>query len=276
MGLESSSLNKLIQPEQRLITLTGAGGKTSLSHWLGSLLKANRKRVITTTTTKILPPSRGHIVLKADGPDFINRVRTAFTAVSGITVARDYDPDSGKLLGISRETVSELLDAELADVILVEGDGAARKPLKAPAGHEPVIPVESDLCIGVMGIDAVYRTMSKGCVHRSEIFSAVSGTKTGDVIRPRHLIRLAESRMGLFKGSPAGCAKAVFLNKTDSPGGMELAAEFTRLLARTNWTATGSPDIKWFAGSVHNREIFTLPQIIPALSPEQIMQPAFS
>lgn len=270
MGLDSTGINDLIQPEQRLITLTGAGGKTSLSNWVESFLRANKKRVITTTTTKILPPKRGHIVLQADGPDFFNRIRIALAAVSGVTIAGDYDPASGKLLGVSRETVSALLEAELADTILVEGDGAARKPLKAPAGHEPVIPHESGLCIGVMGIDAVYRTMSKACVHRSELFSTVSGAANGDVIRPRHLIKLAESDLGLFKGVPEGCSKAVFLNKTDSPGGMELLAEFARLLG---WT--GRADIKWFAGSVHSREIFTFPQNIPTLPLEPKMQLVF-
>ncbi len=260
MGLDSTSISELIQPEQRLITLTGAGGKTSLSNWVESFLRANKKRVITTTTTKILPPKRGHVVLQADGPDFFNRVRAAFTAVSGVTIAGDYDKASGKLRGVSRETISAMLDAELADVILVEGDGAARKPLKAPAGHEPVIPQESGLCIGVMGIDAVYRTMSEACVHRSELFSAISGATNGDVIRPRHLIKLAESSLGLFKGVSKGCSKAVFLNKTDSPGGMELLAEFARLL---DWTSR--TDINWFAGSVHSREIFTFPQATPTM-----------
>lgn len=271
MGLDSTSISELIQPEQRLITLTGAGGKTSLSNWVESFLRANKKRVITTTTTKILPPKRGHIVLQADGPGFFNRVRTAFAAISGVTIASDYDPASGKLLGVSRETISALLGAELADVILVEGDGAARKPLKAPAEHEPVIPVESELCIGVMGIDAVYRTMSEACVHRSELFSSISGAAQGDVIRPRHLIKLAESNLGLFKGVSERCSKAVFLNKTDSPGGIELLAEFERLLEWTSRT-----DIKWFAGSVRNREIFTFPQTIPTLPLEQKMQLVFS
>jgi len=271
MGLDSIGLNELIQPEQRLITLTGAGGKTSLSHWLESFFKANRKRVITTTTTKILPPSRGHIVLQADGPDLIDRVRTAFATVSGFTIARDYDPESGKLLGISRETVSALHNSRLADVILVEGDGAARKPLKAPAKHEPVIPHETGLCIGVMGLDAVYRSLNEYNVHRNTVFAAVTGAGQRDVVRPRHLIRLAESEMGIFKGIPADCAKAVFLNKTDSPGGVELAGEFIRHLAETN-----RPDIKWFAGSVRNREIFKLSQTEPELPPELQMQLAFS
>ncbi|WP_419784258.1 selenium cofactor biosynthesis protein YqeC [Maridesulfovibrio sp.] len=271
MGLDSIGLNELIQPEQRLITLTGAGGKTSLSHWLESFFKSNRKRAITTTTTKILPPSGGHIVLEADGPDLIDRVRTAFATVSGFTIARDYDPDSGKLLGISRETVSKLHNSRLADVILVEGDGAARKPLKAPADHEPVIPHETDLCIGVMGLDAVYRILSESSVHRSTIFAKITGADKRDVIRPRHLIKLAESEVGIFKGVPADCSKAVFLNKTDSPGGMELADEFIRHLAETN-----RPDIKWFAGSVRDKKIFALSQTDPELPLEREMQLAFS
>lgn len=270
MGLDISRLNELIQHDQRLITLTGAGGKTSLSHWLASFLNAAGKRVIITTTTKIFPPSRGHIILQADGQDFMKRIRTALNISPSITVARDFDHESGKLLGLKRKEVSALHKSRLADVILVEGDGADRKPLKAPAEHEPVIPIETELCIGVMGIDAVYRRLSENSVHRSLIFAVLTGAVRRDVIRPEHLISLAEAKNGLFKDSPAGSRKAVFLNKTDSPDGMQLADEFARLLAKPL-----KLKIKWFAGSVRNKEIFTFSQPTPAVQPEQEMQPAF-
>ncbi len=268
-ALDTCNLNAL--SEYRLITLTGAGGKTSLSHLLGSLFKSDRKRIITTTTTKILPPDRGHIVLQADGPDFMGRVRAALDIFSCITVARDYDTNSGKLLGLTPETVSVLYRSGIADNILVEGDGAARKPLKAPAAHEPVVPAETDLCIGVMGIDAVYRTMSEGCVHRGDIFSQITGCHKGDIITPHHLITLAGSARGLFKECPDSCPKIAFLNKTDSPGGAELTAEFIRLLSGKIKT-----EVEWFAGSVREKEIYPLLNFIPQPSLKKEMQLAFS
>lgn len=266
-----SDPHALISDEHRLIALTGAGGKTSLMCWLSMFFKAEGKRVITTTTTKILPPPRGHVVLQNDGPDFTERVQSALQLFPSVTVAHDLDTASGKLLGLSRETISTLHNTEMADLILVEADGAARKPLKAPAKHEPVIPKETTLCIGVMGIDAVYRTMSEACVHRSKIFAKITGTDTGSVITPRHLITLAKSANGLFKGCPENCQKISFLNKTDSPGGEELVSEFNRLL-----TAERTEEIEWVAGSVRNGVIFPVLNMIPKQPTTPEIRLAFS
>ncbi len=254
-----SSTNSLISNNHTLITLTGAGGKTSLMRWLAMFSRAEGKRVITTTTTKILPPPRGHIVLQNDGPNFEERVQSALQLFSEITVAQDFDISTGKLLGLSRKLVSILHNSEMADLILVEADGAARKPLKAPADHEPIIPEETDLCIGIMGLDAVYRTLHEANVHRSEIFSKITGAKKGYGVTPRHLITLAESKKGLFKGCTEACNKIAFLNKTDSPGGKELVSEFSRLL-----TPEKIKKIKWVAGSARNGVFFPVMNIIPS------------
>ncbi|MBI9109582.1 selenium cofactor biosynthesis protein YqeC [Maridesulfovibrio ferrireducens] len=263
--MDLSGPNSLISDKHRLIALTGAGGKTTLVRWLSMFFKAEKKRVISTTTTKILPPPRGHIVLQSDGPHFAERIHSALNLFSSITVARDFDTASGKLLGLSREAISALYKSDTADIILVEADGAARKPLKAPAEHEPVIPVAVDLCIGVMGLDAVYRTLHEANVHRSEIFSKITGAEKGCGVTPNHLIALAESKNGLFKECPENCDKIAFLNKTDSPGGEELLSEFARLLPTRK-----TRSIKWFAGSARNGIIFPVLNNIqkPLATPE--------
>ena len=45
--------------ERELITLVGAGGKTTLMFALANELLAGHKKIITTTTTKIYPPEPG-------------------------------------------------------------------------------------------------------------------------------------------------------------------------------------------------------------------------
>ena len=42
----------------------------------------------------------------------------------------------------------------LADLILIEADGARMMPCKVPAAYEPVILPETDTVLGVLGLDA--------------------------------------------------------------------------------------------------------------------------
>lgn len=144
--------------------------------------------------------------------------------------------------------MSAIHNTGLADVILVEADGAARKPLKAPNTTEPIIPQETDLCIAVMGLDAAYKTLDDTTVHRHEIFARITGRPTGMTIQPEDMVRIAIAPNGLFKGCPPDADLAVFLNKTDLPDLDILPAKFANLLKSENITAA-----RWFAGSAHQR-----------------------
>lgn len=223
-------------------------------YWLASTFAEAGKRVITTTSTKIFPPASGKIILQKKCSSFHDEIAAALTTDSSITVAQQYDNVSGKLIGLDTETLSALHRAGVADTIFVEGDGAARKPLKAPAQHEPVIPLETDLCIGVMGLDAAYRPLCGSITHRHEIFSRITGLSQGDFITPEHMIALAESKHGLFKNCPRTCKRKVFLNKVDISSGNDIAAYFTAALLKHQ----NDIDIDWFATSTKSKQIFTV------------------
>ena len=49
----------------------------------------------------------------------------------------------------------------LADYIINEADGAARKPIKAPNATEPVIPTSTTLIVAVVGVDALNSPLSQ-------------------------------------------------------------------------------------------------------------------
>lgn len=230
----------------RLIALTGAGGKTSLMRWIAEHCRARHKSVAMTTTTKIFPFPGVPTVLEDEGPDFTGRIRHAVKRSPCVCLARRFDEPSGKLMGLDKEVVTALHASRLVDTLIVEADGAARKPLKAPNGHEPVIPRGTELCIGVMGLDAAYRPLTEANVHRHAIFSRLTHLAPGEKVTPAHMVRLAVDPGGLFKGCPPDCDLRVFLNKSDIPGGAQLVEAFHNALLADRAAAS----FKWFAGSI--------------------------
>jgi len=253
-----SGLAELTSPEHRLITVIGAGGKTSLVGWLAEQKQMSDQRVIITTTTKIFPPRDVCIVLQDNGPDFFGRLYRALCKHGCVTAARRYDEKSGKLIGLDCYTVTLMHDSGMADAIIVEADGAAHKSLKAPAAHEPVIPLASDICIGIMGLDAIQRPLNEANVHRHEIFSKITRLAPGAPITPKHMVRIATAPNGLFKGTPPDSKMAILLNKSDIPGGLGSLEEFTAILNKGDQ----SMNFKWYAGSIRQRRIV---RITPSL-----------
>ena len=116
---------------------------------------------------------------------------------------------------------------------------AARKPLKAPAAHEPVLPEPLGCCVAVVGLDSVGQPLDDGHVHRSALVCAAAGQEPGSPVTPATLACLVEHPEGLFRNCPAGCRRLVFANKGDGPGALDAASEAAAL----------SRSVAWFAGS---------------------------
>ena len=77
-------LSELIAlPALPLISLVGAGGKTTTMYTLASELAQKHKRVITTTTTSIYFPRQGEtdtLIVAAETPVLIKMASTKFVA----------------------------------------------------------------------------------------------------------------------------------------------------------------------------------------------------
>lgn len=116
-------------------------------------------------------------------------------------------------LGLHPDQVAILLRSY--DAVVIEADGSRGLPIKAPAGHEPVIPACTGLVIGVTGLDCLGKPMDGATVHRPELFSRVTGCASGEPIGVRHILELARSPTGIFKGSPPGAMRILLLNKAD-------------------------------------------------------------
>jgi len=207
-----------------LISLCGAGGKTTLMFSLAREFVAAGERVLLTTTTKIARD-------EADGwPSF-----AATSAEQVLKSAGELLPESGpgrtgaviaysrvggdghRLVGYAPELVDELAQAGRFDRILVEADGSARKPLKAPAAHEPVIPPATDALIILAGINGLGLPLGEENLFRADIWSRLSGLALGSPISAESLARCVAHPDGLARGCPASAKRVLFLNQANTP-----------------------------------------------------------
>jgi probable selenium-dependent hydroxylase accessory protein YqeC len=206
-----------------LISLVGAGGKTTTMFALAQALKSLHKRVLVTTTTNIFYPEEDECdaVIVHGEPE-----AGMFRAISGgsVTVLGGKVVNERKLAGVDKEFIEKLHQEELFDSILVECDGSKRKPIKAAAHYEPVVPDNTTRTIGVIGLDAVGQPIDEEHVHRAEIFADVVGRRLGELLDAPAVVELIVSPQGLFKGVPESSPRYVLLNKADNGKRRDCAA----------------------------------------------------
>ena len=215
--------------EREVISLVGAGGKTTLLYALGRELSALRCGVILTTTTKIFEPAPAPFFLQFLSPELgalKKWVAEHLRRQQCLLLARGRLPN-GKLEGIPPEWVDELFLLDGISAIVIEADGAAGRPLKAPREGEPVIPGNTTLLLPVMGIEGMGRPLDEETVFRSAIASRLLNLPIGSTITEGVIARLM---LELIKSGPAGARVVPLINKVDIPGGREKAERLARHL----------------------------------------------
>lgn len=212
--------------------LVGGGGKTSLLFALAQALAARGERVLCTTTTRMLLPEKTDWLAVAVGAPLETVTASKKTATFAALFPTE-EKDAGKVRGYAAPAVDAYWRSDREQCIIVEADGAARKPIKAPAEHEPVIPSLTTAVIAVVGLSCMGRPLSEETAFRAERLAALAGVRLGDAITPAAVARLASHPEGMFKSAPPHAARLLFCNQSDLPGaataGAELATEIRRL-----------------------------------------------
>lgn len=225
--------------EKKMISLVGGGGKTSTMFRLARELKSNGRRVLVTTTTHIYYPDKTLYDRFLWWEDIKNiTIKKPDIGQASITVVGSRMTDEMKLKGIDKECVDELFERDIFDIILVEADGAKGKPIKAPAEQEPVIPGNTSLLIGVIGIDCYGKEISPLWVHRPQILSEITGRRDGSLIDDVVIEKLVLSQEGLFKSCREKCEKVLFINKVENSETVGIAKRIGNSVLKQ------SPDIK--------------------------------
>jgi len=199
------------------IALVGGGGKTTLMFVIAEELRRNGKQVITSTTTKVWHREAlqyEKVLLVEDYADWNNKRAEGLTNEGTVFVGKRI-LDSGKVEGISASLADEVFHDPKVRYLVVEADGSAGHPLKAPAEHEPVIPGSVTMVVGMMGLEALNARLDEATAFRVEQVRKVTGLEPGSVLTPRALAKVFLYSEGLFKGTPDRARRVVFLNKGD-------------------------------------------------------------
>ena len=197
-----------------VLSVVGGGGKTSLIFRIMEELTAVGKKVLITTTT--------HMAYEPDRPfaedgDMISIKQNL--EEYGYTIAASLDREKHKIGALSEEKLKEI--KVLADVMLIEADGAKRYPLKVPASWEPVIWGQTDLVIAVAGMDAAGKPIQEVC-HRPENVADFLGKEAEEKVTEEDIVRVVLSTEALKK-CVYGREYRVLLNKADIPGKSQAA-----------------------------------------------------
>ncbi len=202
-----------------VISLVGAGGKTSLMFRLARELSRQGAPVLSTTTTKIYTPSRQQspvVMIPRSAETFAIEASGILKQNPHISGGSRLIPFQNKLKGFRPETIDAIWRSGTFRWIVVEADGAAGKPLKAPAAHEPVIPQCTKWVIGVVGLEAVGKPLTKRWVFRPEMVSKITGMAQGASISESTIADAFSHVNGIMKGFPTQAKRFVFLNQAES------------------------------------------------------------
>ena len=172
--------------QRHVISLVGGGGKSTLLAYLSERFAARGMRTAVMTTTRMLCPE--HICKS------IEDCRACWRR--GEIAACGEKTENGKFRAPEQALLEQLL--EEADAIVIEADGAHRLACKAPAEHEPVILPESDIVIGVMGLEVMGGTVGKVC-HRPEYVCALLGCEMEHCLTAQDMASIFMSDKGARK-----------------------------------------------------------------------------
>ncbi len=225
------------------VALVGAGGKTTAMFCLARELARSRPVWVTATShlaTWQIPLADRHQAI-APLPD--GSSPTAMTWESAQAWIESTAGDSGvtlvtgPLVGDRTQPVPEGFlfwlhekSRTLGIPLLIEADGSRRRPLKAPAEHEPPLPNWVDLVMVVAGMSGLGAPLDEDHVFRAQRFAALTGLRLSEPVSAEALTRFLLHPQGGLKNLPEGTRRLALLNQADTPDRQSLALRISRSL----------------------------------------------
>ena len=185
------TISEALQLSSReMVCAVGGGGKTTLILSLASEGQEKKHPVIVTTTTKMgLEEDREFLTVMDEKVPPTDQVVRWIGGIQG-----------ERVLGRDPKEV-DVCFSDFHGWVLVEADGARRRPIKAPASHEPVIPSQATLVVLNIGLDAVKRSIGE-VAHRPELLAEILEVDKESLITPQMIASLVTHDQGGRKWIP--------------------------------------------------------------------------
>lgn len=229
IDLATSLTEALGIPEGALVSLVGAGGKTSLMYGLGREAAAAGRPALLTTTTKVLYPEGRQgilVVLGEETPATAHEIGHRLERGEPVLAGRARVDE--KILGFSPAFVDSLHRGESAWTIVVECDGARGGSLKVPREFEPPLAESTDVYVIVVGADCLGGPLDAREVFNPEAIASVAGVETCAPVDRDVVVRSVTSPDSYLGRKPAGARCCVFINKVGVGTAAELCADADR------------------------------------------------
>lgn len=210
-----------------VISVVGAGGKTSFIFSLANELRC-RYKVLVTTTTKIYAPEKSQYdyIALDDEKHLINNY--CISKEKGIYVFGSLIEKENKLSVLKNINLVDI--CKYFDYVLIEADGSKKKPIKGWRETEPVILENTNVTVGVLNIQVLGKEINDCLVHRLDRFLELTDAHEKQPVELKHLETIVFSHKGLFKNSLG--EKILFINKVETPednkGAKQLALNITK------------------------------------------------
>jgi probable selenium-dependent hydroxylase accessory protein YqeC len=215
--------------EGSIVSVVGAGGKTTFIFSLAQELRAKYK-VLVTTTTKIFVPLRNQYDFIVMDDEELQIEKYCQSKRKGIYVFGTLIDEEEKLRGLSDAKLRNI--SKFFDYVLIEADGSKRKPIKGWNETEPMISSNTTATIGILDVQVLGKEINEDLVHRVDKFLELTGTHRNQIIEISHLEALIFSEKGLFKN--AAGEKSLFINKVEDEEDFISAAKLVQKIYEIN------------------------------------------
>lgn len=204
-----TTLVEALDADHGVTVVVGAGGKKSL---LYALARRVDKAVLTTTVR--IPLFDDHVASVAITDDPDTALRETDEWPMGV-VPRQERRD--RYEGYEPSQVDALASTGRANAILVKGDGARTRWLKAPNDREPQIPRSTDRVVPIASAKVVGERLADDHVHRPELVEQLTGRAIGERITPADVATVLTHPEGGLKSIPASATVVPVINMVDGP-----------------------------------------------------------
>jgi probable selenium-dependent hydroxylase accessory protein YqeC len=218
--------------DREVVVLVGGGGKTTALFRLGRELLSIGKSVVVTTTTHIFAPGPEadlETVLGSFDDTGLTESRAALARGHLPVLGTRLTPD-GKLAGVAPEVVDQLAAQSDITHVVVEADGSAHKPFKAPMDYEPVVPSSTTLLIAVVGVDALGQRLDADHIHRPQRVAELSGAALGEPLAAEAIAAVLVHPLGPLRDAPPTARSLILLNKADTKEGLAAAGRIAQAI----------------------------------------------
>ena len=182
--INKSIVEYLQVKNQDIISISGAGGKTSSIKLLAKNLMCEHKKVLITTTTKMFKT--------ADTIRDKNLLKQKLKQQNWVFTGQDYGK---KISSWDEEFLREIVS--LADITLIEADGAKRLPFKFPKQKEPVYISSSNKVVYIVGMSALNQSLKSLC--RAELLAKFLQKQVNENLTKNDIIKVISSEQGARK-----------------------------------------------------------------------------